>query len=347
MDLRSTPSGEVAHPRGALEALGQKASVRFPNLAAARERTTRRLDEVRSALEDLELAPGQAVVLFGSWGRSELTPGSDDDWALVSNEPLVEGHQLWQALAGASRVLGGEGRAPGTQRIFGGAFELGEVLGNVGLQADTNTNTTRRLLLLLESVPAAGAGYAAAWDLTFDRYLRARGEQELLRAYRPPRFLLNDLVRYWRTICVDFEAKAAAGTEKWAARSAKLRTSRKMLFAGGLIPLLRCRAWTADDARAFLRQQFGVPPSDRLAQAFLDLDAIGEGVRALNAYDRWLGLLADSASRARLDSLTRERAYTDELFDQVREISAEFERGLLALMYDTALGPVTRQYGLF
>jgi len=49
-------------------------------------------------------------------------------------------------------------------------------------------------------------------------------------AARVPRFLLNDLVRYWRTMAVDFAAKRrereGAG---WGLRNFKLRMSRKLI----------------------------------------------------------------------------------------------------------------------
>ena len=45
-----------------------------------------------------------------------------------------------------------------------------------------------------------------------------------VKAYRPPRFLLNDVIRYWRTICVDYVGKERGGAgEKWALRNLKLR----------------------------------------------------------------------------------------------------------------------------
>ena len=74
----------------------------------------------------------------------------------------------------------------------------------IGLDADTNTNFTRRMLLLLESRELHGRR-AALGDRADPRPL----PYESHTRRRPPRFLLNDVVRYWRTICVDFEGKAA------------------------------------------------------------------------------------------------------------------------------------------
>ena len=49
-----------------------------------------------------------------------------------------------------------------------------------------------------------------------------------VKDHRPPRFLLNDLVRYWRTIAVDFESKMRARKgEGWGLRNGTLRLSRK------------------------------------------------------------------------------------------------------------------------
>ncbi len=58
-------------------------------------------------------------------------------------------------------------------------------------------------------------------------------------------------------------------------------------------------------------------------------------------------MLADPDVRQRLERLDRRSAEHDQLFADVKELSAEFERGLLALLFDTSLSSVTRQYGLF
>jgi hypothetical protein len=323
-------------PRGALARLAAAGGAEFPHLTRAREYTATELQRRAGALADLDAA----VVLFGSWGREELTSQSDDDWAVLGDDvdPAL--------LDRCRKVLGGAAREPGQQDLFGVAFSCDDLTRNIGLDADTNTNLTRRMLLLLESRAVAGEEeHARCFAQVLHAYL-GHG----VRDYRPPRFLLNDLIRYWRTICVDFEGKRrGAGGEdpKYASRNAKLRTSRKVLFAGGLLPVLLCQTKTAAEMPAFLTRQFAAPPTDRLAAAFLLQGAVAEGARALGAYDRWIGMLGDASVREELAALRESTREASPLFAQIREIGDELQRGLLALLYETGLSPLTRWYGLF
>jgi hypothetical protein len=325
-------------PRGALAELAAAGGAEFPHLTRAREYTATELERRAEALSDLDAA----VVLFGSWGREELTSQSDDDWAV-----LAGGADLPAAVLDRCRaVLGGAEREPGQQELFGVTFSCDELTRNIGLDADTNTNLTRRMLLLLESRAVAGHDeHASCFAQVLHAYL-GHG----VRDYRPPRFLLNDLIRYWRTICVDFEGKrrgAGGDDPKYASRNAKLRTSRKVLFAGGLLPVLLCQTKTSAEMPAFLTRQFAAPPTDRLAAAFILQGAVAEGVRALGAYDRWIGLLDDASVRSGLAGLRESTREASPLFAQIREIGDELQRGLLALLYETSLSPLTRWYGLF
>ena len=322
-------------PAGALERLG----VELPNLTAARARTRVAVERRRAALAEVELSPGAAVVLFGSWGRGELTRRSDDDWAV-----LTDGDAAAPDLGAIERALAaGEHRGPGRSGVFGGRIACDDLLSRIGLDADSNTNLTRRMLLMLESQPVAGdEAHRRCWESVLDGYL-----SDADRPYRPPRFFLNDLIRYWRTICVDFVGKEREGGEKWGIRNAKLRTSRKVLFAGGLVPLLQCHRFDRAQRREYLAAQLGAPATDRLAAAFLDCGARDAGVRALSAYDRWLGVLDDELRRQELEQLTKETAHESAVFRDVRRHAAELERGLLVLLFDTELLPQVREHGIF
>jgi hypothetical protein len=327
-------------PAGALGRLGAE----LPNLTAARERTLSAIAERRADLaghgHGLDLDPDASVVLFGSWGRHELTPHSDDDWAL-----LVDGAPR-DGVAPADAALAerfGNDRAPGRTGVFGGRVFADDLTSRIGLDADSNANLTRRMLLMLESQPVANdAVHRRIWERVLDGYLA-----DADRPYRPPRFFLNDLIRYWRTICVDFVGKEREGGEKWGIRNAKLRTSRKVLFAGGLVPLLLTHRFTLAERRDYLAAQLAAPATDRLAAAFVDCGAPDAGIRALSAYDRWLGVLADENRRSELERLTKETAYASQVFRDVRRHAAELERGLLVLLFDTELLPHVREHGIF
>ena len=346
MDPRGATSPVVDDPRGALEELSKRTKRGFPNTFAARRYTEEHVAATKAALADVPVGDDQAIVVFGSWARGELTEGSDHDWALLCAKPFAaEDERVRTAVAAAERVLGGDGRKPGSQAVFGVPFAAGSLVRNIGLEADSNRNLTRRMLLLLESRELAGEIHREWWLRVLDRYLNYA-----VKDFRPPRFLLNDLVRYWRTIGVDFEGKhrdTRGNDPKWVARNAKLRTARKLLFAGGLLPVLLCESRGKSEMRDFLSTWLTAPPTDRIAAAFLHFNAIDEGARALAAYDDWMAIQRSKKLRNDLAKLTFATRGDSELFEEVRDIGRRFERALLALLFDTPLSPLARQYLVF
>lgn len=303
------------------------AGVQFRNVAAARDRTELGLLKRRDRLTTLATDPDATVVLMGSWGRSEVTSESDDDFMVLFEGPeRVNAHPTIDAVA---ECLSGD--APGPEEIFGRQVWLDDLRGKIGRDEDSNSNLTRRMLLVLESVSVCGdAPHARALAALLTGYLEAN-----VKDYRPPRFLLNDLIRYWRTIAVDFEGKMRDRRgDGWGLRNAKLRLSRKALFAGGLLPVLECYRYTSDEIAGYLSERMSVPPLDRIADVFVDHQAVDAGVRSLSAYDEFLGILDDGDQRARLSALSADDAAQSPLFERVTELGREFEGGLLALLFD-------------
>jgi hypothetical protein len=320
--------------------LAERASIDIAEIIAARERTSRRLTELRAGV-DLDHDADVAIALMGSWGRAELTSESDDDWLV-----LVAGARrdaVNPDPAAVAQALSGP--APGEEQIFGQVAFSEDLAGQIGLQADTNANLTRRLLLLLESCAVTGSEpWQDTREAILDGYLATRS-----RDHRPPLFLLNDVVRYWRTIAVDFEGKdRARGGSGWGLRNGKLRTSRKLLFASGLLPILECHRMTRPQMREYLRAQLQAPPLDRVAAMFLAYDAIDPGARLLVAYDRFLQLLDDPDARAELKGLAEGDSHSSAVFSEVRSIADVVQGALLALLFDDQrLARVTREYVVF
>lgn len=131
-------------------------------------------------------------------------------------------------------------------------------------------------------------------------------------------------------------------------RNAKLRTSRKVLFAGGLFPVFECSKLPRDEMPDFLLGQLRMPPTDRIAQAFLTHDASDAGGRALGAYDDFLGRLGDSELRDELESVTRDTSKESSAFREAARLGNDLERGLLALLFETeSLPKLARDYVVF
>lgn len=338
MDPRSTRLDELSSG-GGLAALAARGGEPLPHLMTARARSLRERDAASARLADLPRDPDVSVVVMGSWGRLELTSGSDHDFVV-----LVGGAERAAVSPTPAQVGDVLDKPPSASGAFDDIAFVEHLTTRIGLRDDDNDNLTRRMLLVLESIAIAGGeAHERARRSVIETYVDTR-----VKDYRPPRFLLNDLMRYWRTICVDFEGKQRDHTDKWALRAAKLRTSRKLLYASGLLPVLECHDLRADETRTWLAETFAAPPVDRVADAFLRHQAYDTGIRTLTAYDRFLGRLDDGAFRDELRQLARGEEHRSPAWTEARRLGRQIEEGLLALLFDRdALARLVRQYGLF
>lgn len=344
MDSRSTPSREIAPATGALREL-RGANQLLQALLGAREATARRLTaDVAQRIAGIELPTQSSLVLFGSWGRQEVTDGSDYDWGLLvgDRDVALDGPAVGQAVEKLRFAFGD--RPPGKQQYFGTAFYSEPLSASIGLDSDDTRNLTRRMLLLLESTAVTGepVRQAALADI-LDRYV------ENHRPFRPPRFFVNDVIRYRRTICVDFEGKlrddAVHGEDdRFAMRNAKLRTSRKMVYASGLLPLLLCQYVSSDDIHEFIHTQLEAPATDRVARAFLHLGHSDAGLRMMVAYNEWLGLMGDQCKRDQLKCLDRDSRFESAVFEQVRRIGERLDQALTGVLFESDVAEVARKY---
>jgi hypothetical protein len=109
-----------------------------------------------------------------------VTSESDDDFMV-----LLEGAPRNKRATAIDRVAEAlQARAPGREEIFGTQVWLEDLRGKIGRDEDTNTNLTRRMLFVLESVPVCGeAVYMNARRALLAGYLEAN-----VKHHRPPRF---------------------------------------------------------------------------------------------------------------------------------------------------------------
>jgi predicted nucleotidyltransferase len=303
-----------------------------------------------------------SLVVFGSLARNEFTAKSDVDWTLLLDGAADPQH-LDAALEIERRLVELGAIQPGAQGTFGGFAVSHDLIHNIGGGDDTNRNTTQRILLLLES---AALGDRRAYDRVIRNILRRYVVEDLggaaENAFKVPRFLLNDIVRYWRIVAVDFAHKRRlrAGSG-WALRTAKLRMSRKLTFVAGLLSCYSCETDFAGMEGGVgptgilrvvdhLARLVGKSPLDIVAGVILREPVLHEAARRMfDAYDEFLSMLDDAEVRRHLKDLSAEDADTDETYARTRVLGKQFQEALthVFLDADTPLARLTRHYGLF
>src|ERR1019366_8116577 len=345
-----------------IELLEKRLCASWPAIRKAHADTTGRRRDLNKLFSDRN-SPDTSVVVFGSIARNEVTSSSDLDWILLVDGSAVPEHKsqerdVERALAEGNYI------EPGKSGVFGKMVGSHDLVHNIGGEDDLNSNTTRRVLLLLESLPISNR---EAYDRVRRQILRRYLEDDRGLLYaggevRIPRFLLNDLTRYWRTITVDFVYKQRSDNDKkWALRNAKLRMSRKLVFAAGLLHCFFChldaeaslarealRSFDLSPLTAYLETQLANAPLDVVAKACLNLRISEATSRALfDSYDRFLGILDHPEKRAELArAQTHEDLRSSKAWDEVREVSRPFHEALIALFLkdDEDLKSLTLEY---
>jgi len=243
---------------------------KWPNIArasAAAIKTNQKLEAIFKGLSSTDAS----VVVFGSLARKEWTSKSDVDWTLLVDGQADPQH-LEIAQEVASRLTKAGFQSPGATGIFGNMTFSHDLVQKIGGREDTNENTTRRVLLLQES---AAFGKADAHDrvlrLIISRYLKDDlGLRFGSLPYKVPRFLLNDIVRYWRTITLDFvEKQRGQAGHGFGLRNAKLRMSRKLIFATGMLACFSCELLCSREARNELLKEHSTVKMEEHLRAFI------------------------------------------------------------------------------
>jgi hypothetical protein len=314
-----------------------------PAIDRAKHYSESKLDELRARLADVELDKNSVVLTCGSYARREASEESDIDFFIISSETLSRSEDSSDLVPPpwVNAVQSTISEVVPTPPAEGGAFSQLELrnsmLINIGGDDDSNQKITRRMLFLLEG----------EWLFNKDGLKQVR--REILERYigvtmtdhQLALFLLNDLIRFYRTMAVDYEFKTAEGEnpKPWGIRNIKLVFSRKLLYASGLFSV----ALTADRDRdrkiEVLEGLFDKPVIDRM------IDICGQANMAgvLKCYDHFLERLEDKEVRDRLKALGVDER-NDPLFRELKNEGHHFTRELLKLFEETFDGthPIRR-----
>jgi predicted nucleotidyltransferase len=239
-----------------------------------RSETARLIEKLRHELVRAEELCGDnaCVYITGSFARGEASAHSDLDLFIVS-----QGTRKDPTLSRLNEILVKADLIESSKRLglpeFSGDGQYlthhtdKELIGTLGQPEDDVNNTfTARLLLLLESTPLIGK--SAYLKITSDVVASYWRDYEDHRNDFMPAFLGNDILRMWRTFCVNYEARTqSAPPEKKAKRKLKnykLKHSRLLTCYSALLYLLAVFSKNRTVSPTDAVEMISLTPTERL-----------------------------------------------------------------------------------
>jgi len=261
-------------------------------LSRRRERSQRELDRARTEfaacqyLQDLPLS----VFCAGSLARAEIGEKSDLDIFVIADSSdrlqsrLCEYTLFAHLIRINNDVLGFPPFSNDGEYLKINFIE--DLKARTGSRRDDIENLfTARMLLMLESKPLIHSElYNKHLRAILEHYYR---DQKGKVSFKPL-FLLNDILRYWRTLCLNYEERRHEPDRPWRKKNVSLKFSRMLTVFSTVLPLIAKPLDTLSDLEVLCQKT----PLERLSfglDILSDRDLTNRWTALLDIYEAFLG----------------------------------------------------------
>jgi len=287
------------------------------------------LENIKTELEKNINNENICIVTTGSYARGEASEESDlDFYVIVKNgdyDLAFDEKELIQNVI--NKYIKNDSGDSGT---FGSdAIEkLETMLKNIGGTKDTNIKLTRRMLFLLESKCLYNEQiYNDVMKRLLSVYIK-----EAISYNQIARFLLNDIIRYYRTITTDFEYKINEEGKSWGLRYIKLTYSRKLIYFAGIISIAQTQDKNREEKIDILMTLFNKIPLERIDETIKDSNIKS---KIFELYENFLIKISDIDIRKELESIRSNNNELPQNFEDLKNKSKEFSRILIKAIKET------------
>ena len=211
------------------------------DLSRRRKKSVSELHRVRDAFskctyfKDLKLT----VYCAGSLARMEIGQKSDLDVFVTAEDQdslksrLAE-YEIFAQLIHLNKELGFPPFSNDGEYLK--VYFIDDLKDRTGSRRDDHENYfTARMLLMLESSPLI---HDEIYDSHLNGILKHYYRDKQSKRTFKPLFLLNDILRYWRTLCLNYEERRHDPGRPWRKKNVNLKFSRMMTVFGTVLPLI-------------------------------------------------------------------------------------------------------------
>lgn len=242
---------------------------KYPALVKNWKESKGLLEKLKETLAQSGLDPRiRTIAAAGSLGRMEACQGiSDGDLIIVLSDDIpCDGQvaeKLYQDVWQAIQPICSQEKIekPKPEGLFGQATTCQQLLKEMGNANESLNIFGRRLLLLLETQPIYNKEeYDTLISQVLDTYASGYVGSDARKEWT---LLINDLIRYFRSLAVNYQWDFERAKDKWLIRNIKLRHSRTLMYSG-LLFLLGEASKEREDKVVWLKDKLKMTPLERL-----------------------------------------------------------------------------------
>ncbi|MHA1324176.1 MAG: hypothetical protein ACTSRL_15425, partial [Candidatus Helarchaeota archaeon] len=199
---------------------------------------------------------------------------------------------------------------------------------NIGGENDNNDKLTYRMLILLESQPIYNNSlHKNLLEKLFNLYVQKTKPENKI-----PLGFINEILRYYRTMCLDYRYKTEEIENTWALRTIKLRISRKILCFSP-IALIFNGIPKNEKMYDYIFQNINKPPLEKLVDILIEKSTMGIDITnsadIFYLYDQFLDCINSSDRREKLKQLNYQNRKNEKIYNELREIADSFHSCLI------------------
>jgi len=217
---------------------------KFLNILKSNSDLSRRRQETEKLLSKLLIdferelnCKNKTLSIFsaGSIGRLEIGTHSDIDPFILIDADINSDEQ--DKIKLMINKTANNHNFPNITEDYFKFYNIDNLLKLTGKAEDDRENTfTTRILMLLESLPIYNKdAYLNYRKKIVENYFRDSGGRP--NEFKPV-FLLNDFLRYWRTVCLNYEKLRINPEIPWRKKNINLKFARRFTIFSTIVPMI-------------------------------------------------------------------------------------------------------------